>query len=130
MTDHEDLVALLRARTPLLLIDSVAETDVVDGFRRAIVPSLRPLHRWGITGGLQRIDLDGDALAFALPDAQALADLVRVEGCARAADDYDLDALAAASEGCSGAEIEQVVAAASYAAVAGNAPPTQDGLPA
>ena len=77
MTDHEDLVALLRARTPLLLIDSVAETDAVDGFRRAIVPSLRPLHRWSITGGLQRIDLDGDAADEAPADATLVLQAIR-----------------------------------------------------
>lgn len=77
MTDHQDLVALLRARTPLLLIHSVAETDVVDGFRRAIVPSLRPLYRWSITAGLRRIDLDADDADAAPVDATLVLQAIK-----------------------------------------------------
>jgi ATP-dependent 26S proteasome regulatory subunit len=61
MVDLQDLVTLLRSRTPLLLIDSVAEARVIEGFRRAIAQSLRPLFRWSITDGLRRIDLDLEA---------------------------------------------------------------------
>ncbi len=60
MTDQRDLITLLRARTPLLLVESVAENHVIDSFRHAIVQSLRPLYRWSITDGLRRIDLDLD----------------------------------------------------------------------
>jgi len=57
---NQDLVTLLRARTPLLLVDSAAEGRVIEGFRHAIVQALRPLYRWSITDGLKRLDLDAD----------------------------------------------------------------------
>lgn len=72
MSDYQDLVTLLRARTPLLLIDSAAEARVIDGFRHAIAQSLRPLYRWSITDGLRRIDLDTDEERETPPDASLM----------------------------------------------------------
>jgi ATP-dependent 26S proteasome regulatory subunit len=72
MPDQHDLVTLLRARTPLLLIDSVAEARVIEGFRRAIAQSLRPLFRWSITDGLRRIDLDLEDERETPPDASLM----------------------------------------------------------
>ncbi len=60
MPANQDLVTLLRARTPLLLVDSAAEGRVIEGFRHAIAQALRPLYRWSITDGLKRLDLDAD----------------------------------------------------------------------
>ena len=57
---NQDLTTLLRARTPLLLVDSADENGVIEGFRHAIAQSLRPFWRWSITGGLERLDLDLD----------------------------------------------------------------------
>src|SRR5690606_19716609 len=48
----------IRAHTPLIVIESAEEARVVDGFRHAIAQVLRPLFRWTITGGLERIDID------------------------------------------------------------------------
>lgn len=61
MSRNQDLATLLRARTPLLLVESADENGVIDGFRHAISQALRPLYRWSITGGLERLDLDVDA---------------------------------------------------------------------
>ena len=58
MPGNQDLVTLIRAHTPLIVIESAEEARVVDGFRHAIAQALRPLFRWTITGGLERLDLD------------------------------------------------------------------------
>lgn len=79
MADHQDLVTLLRARTPLLLVDSVAEARVIEGFRRAIAQSLRPLYRWSITGGLRRIDLDVEVERETPPDASLMLQWLKQE---------------------------------------------------
>lgn len=65
---NQDLTTLLRARTPLLVIESVEEGRVIDSFRHAIAQSLRPLFTWSITEGLRRIDMDDDGES-AVPDA-------------------------------------------------------------
>jgi SpoVK/Ycf46/Vps4 family AAA+-type ATPase len=65
-----------------------------------------------------------------LPDAATRAEIFRLHLVRRELReaDYDLTALAAASAGFSGAEIEQVVVAALYATVAAKAAPTQQHL--
>lgn len=75
---QQDLVTLLRARTPLLLIESAAEGRVVDGFRRAITQSLRPLYRWSITDGLKRLDIDEDE-SDTPPDASLTLNAIKRE---------------------------------------------------
>ncbi|MEO8670802.1 MAG: AAA family ATPase [Tahibacter sp.] len=71
MTSIDDLVTLLRAQTPLIVIESAEEARVIESFRHAITQVLRPLYRWSITEGLKRLDIDrevdpDDAIA---PDA-------------------------------------------------------------
>jgi len=70
---NQDLATLLRARTPLLLVESADENGVIEGFRHAISQALRPLWRWRITGGLERLDLvldpDDDESMREAPDA-------------------------------------------------------------
>jgi SpoVK/Ycf46/Vps4 family AAA+-type ATPase len=68
MGGNQDLSTLLRARTPLLVIESVEEGRVIESFRHAIAQSLRPLFLWSITDGLRRIDMD-DESEQAVPDA-------------------------------------------------------------
>jgi SpoVK/Ycf46/Vps4 family AAA+-type ATPase len=74
---QQDLVTLLRARTPLLLIDSAAETRVIEGFRHAIAQSLRPLYRWSITDGLKRLDMDAEDDRETPPDASLMLQALR-----------------------------------------------------
>ena len=69
MPAQQDLVTLLRSRTPLLLVDSAEEGRVVEAFRHAIAQSLRPLYRWSITDGLERLDIDSDEDRETPPDA-------------------------------------------------------------
>ena len=65
-----------------------------------------------------------------LPDAATRAEIFRLHLARRQLReaDYDIGALAAATEGFSGAEIEQVVVAALYAAAADKTAPTQQHL--
>jgi SpoVK/Ycf46/Vps4 family AAA+-type ATPase len=68
MGGNQDLSTLLRARTPLLVIESVEEGRVIESFRHAIAQSLRPLFIWSITDGLRRIDMDDEG-EQSVPDA-------------------------------------------------------------
>jgi SpoVK/Ycf46/Vps4 family AAA+-type ATPase len=79
---NQDLITLIRASTPLLVIESAEEKRVVEGFRHAIAQALRPLYRWSITDGLQRIDLDLDAdqdMGEA-PDASMTLQAIKAQG--------------------------------------------------
>ncbi len=68
MGANQDLATLLRARTPLLVVETPEEKRVIESFRHAIAQSLRPLYQWSITDGLRRLDLDDDEVE-GLPDA-------------------------------------------------------------
>jgi MoxR-like ATPase len=60
MTELQDLVALLRADTPLILIETRDETRVIELFRQALAQVWRGMYRWSITEGLRRFDLDSE----------------------------------------------------------------------
>ena len=61
MTESQDLATLLRAATPLIVIQTVEETGAIELFRSTIGNVLRPLYRWSITDGLKRLDMSVDA---------------------------------------------------------------------
>ena len=56
MSELDDLTTLVRAATPLLVIETVDEQRVIDCFRHVIAQALRPLWRWTLTDGLTRLD--------------------------------------------------------------------------
>ena len=56
MSELQDLTTLVRAATPLLVIETVDEQRVIECFRHVISQSLRPLWRWTLTDGLNRLD--------------------------------------------------------------------------
>ena len=58
MAELQDLAALIRANTPLIVIETPDETRVVELFRRLLVDVFRALYRWSITEGMRRIDID------------------------------------------------------------------------
>jgi hypothetical protein len=64
MTELQDLATLIRAATPLLVIETAEENRVIETFKHLIAQVLRPLYRWSITDGLKRLDMQQDA-----PDA-------------------------------------------------------------
>jgi SpoVK/Ycf46/Vps4 family AAA+-type ATPase len=75
MTELQDLATLIRAATPLIVIETAEESRVVDTFRHLIADVLRPLYRWSITDGLSRLDMATDGVEHddveVAPDASA-----------------------------------------------------------
>src|SRR5690606_8020887 len=69
MSDLQDLVALIRADTPLIVVETPDEMRVVELFRQSLTRIWRALYRWSITEGLRRLDLDREDPAQAPPDA-------------------------------------------------------------
>ena len=79
MSELDDLTTLVRATTPLLVIETVDEQRVIECFRHVIAQALRPLWRWTLTDGLRRLDFaqnDGTVAA----DATATLNAIRSEG--------------------------------------------------
>ncbi|MDI9237997.1 AAA family ATPase [Lysobacter sp. LF1] len=77
MTELQDLTALIRANTPLIVIETRDEARVVELFRQALMHVWRALHRWSITEGLRRIDLDKEDPAEIAPDASNTLQAIR-----------------------------------------------------
>ena len=76
MSELQDLTTLVRAATPLLVIETVDEQRVIECFRHVIAQSLRPLWRWTLTDGLVRLDFaqGGESI---MPDADSTLDAIR-----------------------------------------------------
>ncbi|NZA26159.1 AAA family ATPase [Luteimonas sp. SJ-92] len=58
MSELQDLAALIRADTPLIVVETPDEPRVVEQFRQTLTHVWRAMYRWTITEGLRRIDLD------------------------------------------------------------------------
>ena len=71
MSELQDLTALIRANTPLIVIETQEEARIVELFRLALSQVWRALYRWSITEGLRRIDMDREDEAEGAPDASA-----------------------------------------------------------
>ncbi len=71
MHDIQDLATLIRAGTPLLVLETAEEVRAVEYFRQVLGQVMRPLYRWSITDGLTRLDIDTDAPLDIAPDASA-----------------------------------------------------------
>jgi AAA+ superfamily predicted ATPase len=71
MSELQDLVALIRANTPLIVIDTRDEARVVELFRQALMQVWRAMFRWSITEGLRRIDIDREDPAESAPDVSS-----------------------------------------------------------
>ncbi|MGY3266276.1 AAA family ATPase [Lysobacter sp. HA35] len=69
MSELHDLVALIRANTPLIVIETRDEARVVELFRQALMQVWRELYRWSITEGLRRLDFDREDPPHIAPDA-------------------------------------------------------------
>src|SRR5690606_11455771 len=72
MSQLQDLTALIRANTPLIVIESRDEDQVVDLFRQSLMQVWRALYRWTITEGMRRLDLDREDDAQGPPDASSV----------------------------------------------------------
>ncbi|HST43896.1 MAG TPA: AAA family ATPase [Luteimonas sp.] len=77
MSELQDLAALIRADTPLIVIETPDEGRVLDLFRQSLLHVWRALYRWTITEGLRRIDLDREDPADAAPDASTTLAAIR-----------------------------------------------------
>lgn len=69
MSELQDLAALVRSNTPLIVIETPDEARVVDLFRHVLMHIWRALYRWSITEGLRRVDLDTEEATVHAPDA-------------------------------------------------------------
>jgi SpoVK/Ycf46/Vps4 family AAA+-type ATPase len=69
MSESQDLAALIRANTPLIVIETPDEPRVVDLFRHLLADVFRAMYRWSITEGLRRIDMDREDPPEGAPDA-------------------------------------------------------------
>ncbi len=58
MPDLRDLTLLVNASTPLIVVETEEEGRVIDLMRRLVAQVWMPLHRWTVTEGLTRLDLD------------------------------------------------------------------------
>jgi len=77
MNELQDLTALIRANTPLIVIETQDEARAVDLFRQALSQVWRALYRWTITEGLRRIDMDREDEPEGPPDASAALQAMR-----------------------------------------------------
>ncbi|MDL5365861.1 AAA family ATPase [Xanthomonas sp. NCPPB 2654] len=77
MNELQDLTALIRANTPLIVIETQEEARIVALFRQALMQVWRALYRWSITEGLRRIDLDREDEPVGPPDASAVLQAIK-----------------------------------------------------
>ncbi len=77
MSELQDLSALIRANTPLIVIETQDEGRVVELFRQTLMHVWRALHRWSITEGLRRIDMDREDEPVGPPDASSALQMIR-----------------------------------------------------
>ncbi|HET6397051.1 MAG TPA: AAA family ATPase [Pseudoxanthomonas sp.] len=80
MSQLQDLTALIRANTPLIVVETRDEDRVVELFRQSLLHVWRALHRWTITEGLRRLDLDREDPAAGPPDASAVLRAIQEAG--------------------------------------------------
>ena len=77
MSELQDLTALVRSNTPLIVIETPDEARVVDLFRHLLMNVWRALYRWSITEGLRRIDMDREDPPETAPDLSAALHAIR-----------------------------------------------------
>ncbi|RZA10454.1 MAG: ATPase, partial [Lysobacteraceae bacterium] len=80
MSELLDLVALIRADTPLLVIETPDEARVMELFRQSLMHAWRALYRWSVTEGLRRVDLDREDESELAPDLSATLNAMRDAG--------------------------------------------------
>ena len=77
MSELQDLASLIRANTPLIVIETPDEGRVVDLFRHVLLNVFRALYRWSITEGLRRVDLDREDPPETAPDISTTLQAIR-----------------------------------------------------
>ncbi|MCZ6498366.1 MAG: AAA family ATPase [Gammaproteobacteria bacterium] len=83
MNDRHDLELILRSGVPIVVIETVAEGRVLELLRKLVTASpadgYRPLFRWSVTDGLQRLDLDLEPQRHNVEPANVLGHIRAVE---------------------------------------------------
>ena len=74
-TGVHDLELLIRSRVPIILIETVDEPRALELFTRLAIAIGKPVMRWSVTSGLQRIDLDLQPQTHAKDPHQALGQI-------------------------------------------------------
>jgi hypothetical protein len=77
MSELQDLTALIRANTPLIVIETQDEVRLVQLFQQALAQVWRALHRWSATEGLRRLDMDREDPAEGAPEAGAALQAIK-----------------------------------------------------
>lgn len=72
MHDGHDLELLLKSSHPVIVIESREEQRLLEMLTRIGVQQYKPVHRWSITDGLKRIDVDLPAPAQKADEEQVL----------------------------------------------------------
>ena len=57
MYELNDLKVLIKSKTPIVVIETHEEARVLELFTQLVIEFPRPLFKWAVTEGLQRIDL-------------------------------------------------------------------------
>jgi SpoVK/Ycf46/Vps4 family AAA+-type ATPase len=74
-TGVHDLELLIRSRVPIILIETADEPRALELFTRLAIAIGKPVMRWSVTSGLQRIDLDLRPQTHAKDPHQALGQI-------------------------------------------------------
>ena len=77
MTEIHDLATLIRSDTALITIESDEEARIVETFRHVVGQVWRPLYRWSITDGLQRLDMDVEGKVMVGTDSTATLQAIK-----------------------------------------------------
>jgi AAA+ superfamily predicted ATPase len=77
MPDLDNLASLIRAGHPIIAIDTAEEARVVESFRHVIGKVWRPLYKWSLTDGLQRLDMTLDEPPLAAVEATATLQFIK-----------------------------------------------------
>ncbi|WP_372872920.1 AAA family ATPase [Shewanella sp.] len=64
MQDVQDLTAVLRSNTPIVVIETYEEYRVIELLKRVAATLYQPLFTWSITSGLSRVDKDMGSQKF------------------------------------------------------------------
>ncbi|HEX5793417.1 MAG TPA: AAA family ATPase, partial [Rheinheimera sp.] len=75
MHEFEDLRVLVQAQSPLIVIESFEELRALLLIKRLAVSLMRPVFKWTITEGLQRLDSEQGAQAFNAEPGNLLAQI-------------------------------------------------------
>ena len=76
MNNSKDLALMLQSKTPIVVIESHDEPQVLEMLADQVshfrADNYRPIFRWTVTDGLQRLDIDLEPQAFTAEPTEVL----------------------------------------------------------